>query len=159
MVVAVDKNNGIGNKGDQLVYISEDLKHFKAVTTGHTVIMGRKTSNALPKGVLPNRRNIIITRSAEWSHDGAEIAHSVEEAISMLSDDEEAFVMGGGEIYKAFMPHAQRLVVTLIDKAYDEVDTYFPQISQSQWRITSESERMYDEKNDVYFHYAEFCLL
>ena len=155
MIVAIDKNNGIGKGGDQLVYISDDLKHFKATTTGHTVIMGRKTSNALPKGVLPNRRNIVVTRSREWSHEGAETAHSVEEALSMIDRDEEAFVMGGGEMYKAFMPFADRLIVTTIDKAYDGVDTYFPVIDD-RWQLTEASEWHHDDKNDVNFRYVQY---
>lgn len=156
MIVAVDRNNGIGRGGDQLVYISEDLKHFKATTTGHTVIMGRKTSNALPKGVLPKRRNIIVTRSAEWHIEGGEVAHSVEEVMEMLGDDEEAYVMGGGEIYKQFMPMAEKLVVTEIDAEYEGVDTYFPEINGEEWKREMVSEWMDDEKNGVRFRYVEY---
>lgn len=156
MIVAIDRNYAIGHNGDQLVYISDDLKHFKATTTGHTVIMGRKTSNALPKGTLPNRRNIIITRSLSWQHDGAEVAHSIQEAISMLHENEEAFVMGGGEIYKAMMPFANKLVVTEIDKAFDNADTFFPVIDKNEWTAISISEWMHDDKNDVNFRYVEW---
>lgn len=156
MIVAIDRNNGIGKNGDQLVYISDDLKHFKAVTTGKTVIMGRKTSNALPKGVLPNRRNIIVTRSLDWTHEGAEIAHSIPEALMLISPDDEAFVMGGGEIYSAFMPYAEKLVVTEIDKAFEGVDTFFPQIKSQEWIVDSTSPWMHDDKNDVNFRYVVY---
>lgn len=156
MIVAIDRNNAIGKGGDQLVYISEDLKHFKATTTGHTVLMGRKTSDALPKGVLPNRRNIIITRSLSWQHEGADIAHSVEEAIGMIGDDEMVFVIGGGAIYKTMMPYAEVLYVTEIDKAFDEADTYFPVIDREEWQMSNVSDWMNDDKNDVRFRYVEY---
>lgn len=156
MIVAIDRNNAIGKGGDQLVYISEDLKHFKATTTGHTVLMGRKTSDALPKGVLPNRRNIIITRSLSWQHEGADIAHSVEEAIGMIGDDEMVFVIGGGAIYKTMMPYAEMLYVTEIDKAFEEADTYFPVIDGEEWQMSNVSDWMNDDKNDVRFRYVEY---
>jgi len=156
LIVAIDRNNAIGKGGDQLVYISEDLKHFKATTTGHTVLMGRKTSEALPKGVLPNRRNIVVTRSVEWSHEGAEVAHSVEEAMQMIGDEEEVFVIGGGEMYRTMMEYAERLYVTEIDAAYEGADTFFPEIDREEWRIDKVSEWIEDEKNGVRFRYVEY---
>lgn len=156
MIVAIDKNNGIGKGGDQLIYISEDLKHFKETTIGHTVIMGRKTSNALPKGVLPKRRNIVLTRQSDWSHEGAEVASSVEEVLAMLGDDEEAFVIGGGEVYKAFMPFATRLVVTEIDHAFADVDTHFPFIDMNEWDVEIVSDWISDERSGLSFRYVEY---
>lgn len=156
MIVAIDRENAIGRGGDQLVYISEDLKHFKATTTGHTVLMGRKTSEALPKGVLPNRRNIVVTRSADWHHEGAEVAHSVEEAMGMIGEDEIVFVIGGGEMYRTMMQYAERLYVTEIDAAYEGADTYFPKIDKKVWMVDKLSEWMDDEKNGVRFRYVEY---
>ncbi len=156
MIVAVDQKMAIGNRGDQLAYISDDLKHFKATTLGHTVIMGRKTSEALPKGVLPKRRNVVVTRSKTWRCDGAELAQSIDEAIEMTQNDGEVFVMGGGEIYRAFMPKADKLYVTHIEHTFDEADTFFPEISEAVWQRETESEVMTDEKTGLHFYFATY---
>lgn len=156
MIVAIDRNGAIGKNGDQLIYISADLKHFKATTSGHTVVMGRKTSEALPKGILPNRRNIIITRSQAWSRDGAEVAHSVAETINMTTENEQIFVIGGGEIYKQFMPISNKLFVTEIDMEATNPDTFFPTIETSQWNKISTSEWLVDEKTNIRFRFVEY---
>lgn len=156
MIVATDRNGAIGKNGDQLIYISADLKHFKATTSGHTVVMGRKTSEALPKGILPNRRNIILTRSLSWRQEGAEIVHTPAEVLSITDHDEQIFVIGGGEIYSIFMPLAQRLVVTELDFVADTPDTYFPTISPEQWAVVSTSDWQTDEKNNVRFRFVEY---
>lgn len=155
MIVAIDSNNAIGKNGDQLAYISADLKHFKEITTGHTVVMGRKTSDALPKGILPNRRNIIITRSHEFQRNGAEIAHDVQEVINMTHNDDEVIVMGGGEIYRQFLPIATTLYITEIDYSFQDVDTFFPPID-NQWAIDSQSEWFTDEKTSLNFRFVKY---
>lgn len=154
MIVAVDKHMAIGNKGDQLAYISDDLKHFKAITSGHTVIMGRKTSDALPKGILPNRRNIIITRSMEFQRQGAEIVHSTSEAIDICKNDDEVFVMGGGEIYHQFMPEANKLYITEIDYTFEQADTFFPEIDMNKWELEEQSEWQYDTKTQLKYRFV-----
>lgn len=156
MIVAVDQNMAIGRGGDQLAYISDDLKHFKATTQGHTVLMGRKTSDALPKGILPKRRNIVVTRDEAWQHEGAEVAHTIDEALQMCKADECVFVIGGGEIYKQCMPMAQRLVVTHIDHAFEGADTFFPHIDSQEWTAESESETYTDEKSGLRYRYTEY---
>ncbi len=156
MIVAVDGHMAIGRAGDQLVYISADLKHFKATTQGHTIVMGRKTSDALPKGVLPNRRNVVVTRSATWHREGADVARDIDEAIAMTRNDGEVFVIGGGEIYRAFLSKAQKLYVTHIDHVFAEADTFFPQIDASIWRQDSLSELMTDEKSGLAFRFATY---
>ncbi len=158
MIVAIDRNGAIGKNGDQLVYISADLRHFKEITSGHTIVMGRKTSDALPKGTLPNRRNIIITRSTTWQREGAEVAHSVDDVLNMIAPHEELFVIGGGEIYNAFMPHATHLYVTEIDIEATNPDTYFPNIDKNKWKKTQTSEWFNDEKNNVRFRFVEYTL-
>ena len=113
IIVAATLDGAIGLRGDMLYYIRPDLQRFKALTTGHTVIMGRKTFESLPKGALPNRRNIVITRRADFSAPGAEVAHSLQEALN-TADGEEIFIIGGESIYRAAMPLAQRLYLTQI---------------------------------------------
>lgn len=152
MIVAIDRNNAIGRGGDQLAYISADLKHFKAVTSGHTIVMGRKTSNALPKGTLPNRRNIVITRNADCHIEGAEIVHSVDEAIEITRND-DVYVIGGGEVYRQFMPKAERLYVTEIDEQFEDADTFFPTIDMQEWLLIEEGEWQIDEKSGLQFRF------
>lgn len=156
MIVAVDENFAIGRSGDQLAYISADLRHFKQLTTNHTIIMGRRTSDALPKGILPNRRNIIITRQANWQCNGAEIVHSVDEAVQLCKNDEETFVIGGGELYKQFLPIANTLYITRIEYSFDNVDTYFPKIEPQDWQLVDRSETMADEKTGLQFSFCKY---
>ncbi|MCQ2226766.1 MAG: dihydrofolate reductase [Bacteroidales bacterium] len=152
MIVAIDRNNAIGRGGDQLAYISADLKHFKAVTSGHTIVMGRKTSNALPKGTLPNRRNIVVSRNADCHIEGAEIVHSVDEAIEITRND-DVYVIGGGEVYRQFMPKAERLYVTEIDEQFEDADTFFPTIDMQEWLLIEEGEWQTDEKSGLQFRF------
>lgn len=156
MIVAVDANMAIGNNGDQLIYISDDLKHFKATTQEHTVIMGRKTCEALPKGYLPNRRNIVVTRSAQWRGENVETAHSPEEALQMCSADGEAFVIGGGELYRACLPLASKLYVTHIKHGFGSADTHFPAINSNEWQLTSQSDTYTDPKSGIEYFFAEY---
>ena len=156
MIVAVDGNMAIGRQGDQLAYISDDLKHFKALTTGHTVVMGRKTSDALPKGVLPNRRNIIITRSTSFQREGAEIAHSVEDVEALIANDEQLFVMGGGEVYRQFLPLANTLYITEIDYKFPDVDTFFPKVNVTEWEMAESSEWQCDPKSHLTYRFITY---
>lgn len=156
MIVAVDEQFAIGHNGDQLAYISADLRHFKQLTTNHTIIMGRRTSDALPKGILPNRRNIIVTRQLNWQRDGAEIAHSPKEAIDMCVNDGETFVIGGGELYRYFMPLANTLYITHIEHSFDNADTFFPKIETGKWQLSERSETMLDEKTGLRFSFCKY---
>jgi dihydrofolate reductase len=153
IIVAVDKNNGIGRNGDQLAYISGDLKRFKALTTGHAIIMGRKTFEALPKGALPNRRNVVITRRKDYKPEGCDVYNSIEDALKSSSGNEELFVIGGGEIYKAFLPYADKIYFTLIDHEFDGVDTFFPGIDKSDWKVLEEEGSFTDEKSGLSYKY------
>lgn len=129
VIVAIDENRGIGYGGDMLFHIREDLRRFKALTMGHALIMGRKTFDSLPNGALPGRRNIVITRNPDWTAPGAERARSLEDAIAMAGDD-DIYVIGGGQIYAEALPIADVLDLTLIHKAAEKVDTYFPPYQQ-----------------------------
>lgn len=126
IIAAIDQNRGLGVGGDMLYHFREDLRRFKAITMGHTLVMGRKTFDSLPGGALPGRRNIVITRNAGWQAPGAERASSLAEAIAMAGDA-EIFIIGGGQIYTQALPLADELDLTLIHSAAPEVDTYFPE--------------------------------
>lgn len=129
VIVAIDENRGIGYGGDMLFHIREDLRRFKALTMGHALIMGRKTFDSLPNGALPGRRNIVITRNPDWTAPGAERARSLDDAIAMAGVD-DIYVIGGGQIYAEALPIADVLDLTLIHKAAEKVDTYFPPYQQ-----------------------------
>jgi dihydrofolate reductase len=149
IIVAIANKNAIGQNNDLLTYIPNDLKRFKELTTGHPIIMGRKTFDSLPKGALPNRRNIVISRDEQLAIEGAEVVHSPEEALKLCVNEPEVFIIGGATIYKAFLPKADKLYLTLIDKTFDNADTFFPDISEVDWEETYREEVINDEKADV----------
>ena len=145
-VVAVDENFAIGNHGDMLVHIRGDLKMFRELTTGHTVIMGRKTFDALPNGALPNRRNIVISSRAKGgfmavSDDKGEyVLSSMEKVKEMLANNtnEMLFIIGGGVVYQELLSWCERVYLTKIHQAFNEADTYFPRIDRmKEWKETN----------------------
>ncbi|MCQ2303014.1 MAG: dihydrofolate reductase [Bacteroidales bacterium] len=151
IIVALARNRAIGLNGNLIWHLSADLKYFKRVTTGHTVIMGYKTFLSLPnQRALPNRRNIIISSHLEQAPEGFELAHSIQEAVNMVNDEEETFVIGGGSIYEQFLPHADKLYLTRIDKEF-EADTYFPYIDFDEWNLIDVN--VVDEDPQVDFTY------
>lgn len=137
LIVAIDRKGAIGRGGDQLYYIKEDLRHFKALTMGNTIIMGRKTFEALPKGALPGRKNIVVTRNQSYSAPGAETAHTLAEALDMASG--EAFIIGGAEIYRQGLPLADILHITVVDDETSDADTFFPPIPFDSFLVTAVS--------------------
>ncbi|MDR1809801.1 MAG: dihydrofolate reductase, partial [Prevotella sp.] len=124
IIAAIDENNAIGRNNKLLCHLPNDLKYFKSVTQGHTVIMGRKTFETLPNGALPNRRNIVISRNLSFRPEGCEVFQSLETAIDACRDEDEAFVIGGGSIYKAALPMADKLYITLIHYTFAASDTF-----------------------------------
>lgn len=142
-IVAVDSNWGIGKDNDLLISIPEDMKYFRKVTAGKTLIYGRKTLESFPgQKPLPKRRNIVITRKEGYDGHGAEVVSSIEEAVRAAASEnpDNVFVIGGGTIYEAMLPYCSRAYVTRIDRAF-EADTYFPNLDQTEgWEIESESE-------------------
>ena len=153
IIVAVDQNNAIGRGGDQLAYISGDLKRFKQLTTGHAIVMGRKTFEALPKGALPNRRNIVISRNKALQLPGCELVQSPEEAMALCNTNEKIFVIGGGEIYNLFLPMADTIYFTHIHHVFEGSDTWFPEIDSTMWRDIQIDDVMQDEKSGFQYHY------
>lgn len=138
LISAIDKNNAIGVDGDLLAYISSDLKHFKELTTGKCIVMGRKTFESLPNGALPNRTNIVLTRDMDFTPEKVILAHTIEDILE--SDVPEIFVIGGGEIYKQFIDLADTLEITHIYFTFGGTDTFFPEIKPTDWVIDKQSE-------------------
>ncbi len=146
LIAVIGKNNELGKDNTLLWSMPADMKHFKETTTGHTVIMGRKTFESIGKP-LPNRKNIVITRDKTYLCDGVDVAHSPEEAIKKTGNEEEIFVIGGAEIYKQIMPIADKLYITHVDAEDKDADAFFPEIIPIVWNEVSREERKKDEKN------------
>lgn len=153
IIVAIAENFAIGKNNDLLFHLPNDLKRFKQITSGHTIIMGRNTLLSLPKWPLPNRRHIIITDKKDDDFTGCECVYSIEEAVEKVQSEEEAFVIGGGMIYKQFFPLAGKLYLTLVHKPFD-ADVYFPEVNYSEWEEAAR-EDFYDEKNDFRYSYLD----
>ncbi len=146
MIVAAAENNVIGRDNGLIWRLSADLKRFKALTTGHTILMGRKTFESIGRA-LPHRRNIVITRNLNFKAEGCEVVHSVEEALALTKDEDEVFVTGGGTIYKKLWDRADRLYLTVVHLEC-EGDTVIPPIDLNVWREVSREEGKADEKNE-----------
>ena len=152
MICAIARNNVIGANNSLIWHIPSDLKRFKKITSGHTIIMGRKTFEALP-GVLPKRKHIIITRDKSYKVDNenVEIFHSVDDVLKQFKNSsEEVFIIGGGQIYKQFLPYADKLYLTILEKEF-EGDTYFPEVNKHEWITEEKSEVITENDIDYYF--------
>lgn len=145
LIVAAAENHAIGKDNALLWHLSADLKRFKALTTGHPVIMGRKTFESIGKP-LPHRRNIVISRSLP-AIEGCEVVSSVDEALALVKNEEEAFIIGGGSVYKALWQVADRLYLTLV-KTELEGDTFIPEIKPDEWKEVRREDLEADEKNE-----------
>lgn len=155
IIVAIAQNNAIGKDNDLIWHISDDLKRFKALTSGHTVIMGRNTWNSLPRRPLPKRRNIVLTHDVTFAEEGAEVAHSLQQVLDMVRDEEEAFIMGGAAVYRQFLPFVNHIYVTWVWQDFD-ADVYFPVIDMSVFAKVSESEVFVDAESSLRFSYADY---
>jgi dihydrofolate reductase len=139
IIVAIAENNAIGKNNDLLWHIPEDMKRFREITTGHRIIMGKRTYESLPKRPLKNRTNIVIS-DIPWDHyDGCLMAYSVQEALDLCPPHEECFIIGGGMVYRQFLPLADRLYVTRVHKSF-EADVFFPDIDPLEWEEAAREE-------------------
>ena len=135
IIVAMAENRAIGKNGDLIWHNSRDLKQFKKITSGHTVIMGYKTYMSLPEQkALPNRRNIILSTRMDEAPEGFEVVSSIKQALEAVKDEEEVFIIGGGMVYELFLPYTDRLYLTRIGKSF-QADTYFPYINFEEWDL------------------------
>lgn len=147
IIVAVAKNGAIGFNNELLYRLPNDLKRFKTLTTGHTVIMGRKTFESLPKGALPNRRNIVLSRQVGLHYENAECYSSLEDALMQCDYWEDVFIIGGAELYKQTLDMASRIYLTLIDDIPAVADSFFPEWSVADWREVLREEHPADDKH------------
>ena len=155
IIAAVAENNAIGLNGKLLYWLPSDLKRFKALTTGHTIIMGRKTFDSLPKGALPNRRNVVLTRSAK-EFPGAETFPSLAAALASCSIDEEVYIIGGASVYAEALPLADRLCLTEVHNTPKEADAFFPDFNKEEWDVAFKEEHEPDEKHDQSFTFIDY---
>ena len=151
IIAAVAANRAIGYQNDMVYFISEDQKRFKQLTTGHTVIMGRKTFHSLPKGALPNRRNIVLSRT-ETDFPNCDVYSSLEEALNHIGAEEQAFIIGGASLYKEALAIADRLYLTEIAATPPppQADVFFPEYNDGKWVVESRESRPATDKNPAY---------
>jgi dihydrofolate reductase len=156
LIVAIAENNAIGIAGDLLCHLPNDLKHFKEITTGATVVMGKNTFFSLPRRPLPNRRNIVLTTDTEFTYENTEVAHSIEQLYTLLNDEEEVFIIGGGKVYEQFINAVDKLYVTHIHHTWEDADTFFPEIDPNTWQCVSTQRNEADEKNPYPYTFAVY---
>ena len=156
IIVAVAKNNVIGKDNKLIWHLPEDLKRFKRLTTGHTIIMGRKTFESLGR-VLPNRKHIVLCNDAEMNinAENVEVIESIDKIEKYENSEEENFVIGGASIYKLLLPKASKLYITKINQEFDG-DVYFPEINENEWKIVEREQGIKDEKNPYDYEYITY---
>lgn len=159
IIAAIGKNNELGKKNGLLWHLPADMKHFRDTTRGHTVVMGQKTFASIGHP-LPNRRNIVLTKDTSYAQAGAEIVHSFDEAMDLLekttSPDEEVMIIGGGQIYKLFMDHVDKLYITHVDAEFPDAEIFFPAIDETIWQKTKSEKHARSAENPYDFEFAEY---
>ena len=153
IIAAADKNWGIGNKGNLLTHIKEDMKFFKEHTTGNTIIMGRKTLESLPGSKpLPNRTNVVLTRNCDYNPDGVEVFHSIDEFLKSDINKENVYVIGGESLYRELLPYCDTAYVKKVDATVSNADAFMVDLdSDSGWKVVSESEVFTEKGYDFKF--------
>ena len=157
IIVARAQNGAIGYKGDLIYHLSADLKRFRKLTTGNTVIMGRKTFESLPKGALPNRRNIVLSHQKGITFPGTEVYSSLDEALTHCSANEKVYIMGGAQIYNLAMHFADELEITLVNDNPTFADTFFPEFgSDERWHLVCREDHEPDERNPYPYSFLTY---
>lgn len=156
LIVAMDKNNVIGFNNEMPWHLPNDLRFFKEKTTGHTIVMGRKTFESIGR-VLPNRKSVVLTKSEVNLPEEVEVIQDIQTVVDMANEtpDEELFVIGGGNIFKQILPYADRLYVTVIEEAF-QGDVFFPEISATDWKEVSKVKGKKDEKNPYDYYFIQY---
>lgn len=150
LIAAKAENGVIGSEGKLPWHLPADLKHFKALTTGHAIVMGRKTFESIGR-LLPDRRTVILTRNPDYRQEGATVVHRCEEAVA-LGDREDIFVIGGAEIFSCALPHADRLYLTVVHGT-PEGDVLFPQLDEDEWTLTEDEYHEANGKNEYAYSF------
>lgn len=156
IIAAVGPRMELGANGSLAYSLRDDMLHFKETTMGHPIVMGRKTFESFPKGALPGRRNIVVTRRADYTAPAVETAGSLAEAFELAGPDDEVMVIGGGQIYRQAMPVASRLVLTHVDAPCPEADTFFPAVDPAEWRLESSTPVKPDSRSGIPYHIATY---
>lgn len=156
IIAAIDRHMGIGYQNKLLFWLPNDLKRFKALTTGNTIIMGRKTFESLPKGALPNRRNIILTSRKDAVYPGAEVFSSLEDALNKCRPDEQIYIIGGASVYRQALPIADALCLTEVDAESPQADAYFPAVDSEIWQEKSRESHFADEKHPYPYAFVDY---
>lgn len=159
IIAAVDRRMAIGFENKLLFWLPNDLKRFKALTTGNTIIMGRKTFESLPKGALPNRRNVVLSSNPATQCPGAEVFPSLEAALQSCKEDEHVYIIGGASVYQQAMSVADELCLTEIDSTAPEADAYFPEVSSAIWHEKSRESHPADEKHPCPYAFVDYINL
>lgn len=154
IIAAVARNRAIGKDNKLIYWLPDDLKRFKTLTTGHTIIMGRKTFESLPKGALPNRRNIVLSRNPSLALPGCECFASLDDALAHCVEEEDIYIIGGASVYMQAMPVADRLCLTEIDDAPEGADAFFP--LYDDWKADVREEHLKDERHAYNFVFADY---
>lgn len=157
MIAAASEDHALGKDNDLLWHLPDDFKRFKRLTTGHPIIMGRKTFESFPKP-LPQRQHIIITRDTGYQtdFDSCQIVHSLEEALAQVEDNTLCYIIGGGEIYKQAEPFATKIELTRIHGYFEEADTFFPELDPETWKLVAEEYHPKDERHNYDFTYLTY---
>lgn len=156
LIAAIDRHRAIGYQNKLLFWLPNDLKRFKALTTGHTILMGRKTFESLPKGALPHRRNVVLSSSQSLTLPGAEVFHSLQEALDACHPNELVYVIGGASLYQQALPLADALCLTEIDAEAPQADAWFPPIEPNVWYEKSRDARPADEKHPCPYAFVDY---
>lgn len=156
IIAAIDRRMGIGYQNKLLFWLPNDLKRFKALTTGNTIIMGRKTFESLPKGALPNRRNIILTSRKDAVYPGAEVFSSLEDALDKCRPDEHIYIIGGASVYRQALSIADALCLTEIDAEAPQADAFFPAVDSEIWQEKSRESHFADEKHPYPYAFVDY---
>ena len=154
MIAAAAENNALGKDGDLVWHLPDDFKRFKKLTTGHHIIMGRKTFESFPKP-LPNRTHIVITRNRDYTKEGCIVVHNLEDALKIAEEDTQPFIIGGGEIYKLALNASEKIELTRVHDTF-EADAFFPEIDLSKWELINEEFHEKDECHSVSFTYLTY---
>ncbi|MFY0483648.1 dihydrofolate reductase [Flavobacterium sp. PLA-1-15] len=154
MIAAVAENNALGKDNEMIWHLPDDFKRFKQLTTGHHIIMGRKTFESLPK-LLPNRTHIIITRQQDYNPEHCIVVDSLQMAIERVPEGEDVYIIGGGEIYNLGLPFADKIELTKVHSEF-EADAFFPEINPEEWELANEEFHPKDEKHNYDFTFQTF---
>ena len=154
MIAAAAENNALGKNNELVWHLPNDFKRFKNLTSGHHIIMGRKTFESFPKP-LPNRTHIVITRQRNYKPEGCTVVNSMEEAIQSCPQNENIFIIGGGEIYNLGLPYSDKIELTLVHHTFD-ADAFFPKINENDWQIINSDYQQKDEKHLFDFTYKTY---